>query len=78
MHIRVSIAGIHACLHGASPLHVSLLRRALVLPAWLLLRLAAWRRLHLLPSLHAMVGGRARVIVRRCRLLLLLLLLSMV
>ena len=74
MHIRVSIAGIHACLHGASPLHVSLLRRALVLPAWLLLRLAAWRRLHLLPPLHAMVGGRARVIVRRGRLLLLLLL----
>ena len=74
MHIRVSIAGIRACLHGGSPLHVSLLRGALVVPAWLLLGLAACRRLHLLPSLHAMVGRRARVIVRRCWLLLLLLL----
>ena len=72
MHIRVSIAGIRACLHGGSPLHVSLLRGALVVPAWLLLGLAACRRLHLLPSLHAMVGRRARVIVRRCWLLLLL------
>ena len=45
-----------------------------MVPAWLLLGLAACRRLHLLPSLHAMVGRRARVIVRRCWLLLLLLL----
>ena len=71
MQVCVSIAGIHACLHGGSPLHVSLLHGALVAPAWLLLRLAAWRRLHLLPSLHATVGGRARVIVRRCWLRLL-------
>ena len=73
MNVRVSIARIHGCLHGTSPLHVSLLRGALVVPAWLLLRLAAWRRLHLLLALHAMVGGRTRVIVRRSRLLLLLL-----
>lgn len=72
MQVCVSIARIHACLHGAYPLHVSLLHRPLVLPAWLQLRLAAWRRVHLLSSLHAMVGGRASVILGRCRLLLLL------
>ena len=73
MQICVTIAGTHVCLRGASPLHVSLLRGALVAPAGLLLRLAAWRRVHLLPPLHAIVGGRAGEIARRCWLRLLLL-----